>query len=163
MNFLHTQPTPIIHRDLKSLNILVNCRWTAKISDFGLSRFKATDGSQALMTSQCGTFQWMAPEVIGGQMYSEKADIYSYGINLWEIYTRKTPYAGLEPLQVAMVVHTHRRRPTIPPECPQWYAKLISDCWAHDPNKRPSFKEILLRLKEGGAEPEWTEEDLKWC
>lgn len=152
MNFLHTQPTPVIHRDLKSLNILIDANWRAKISDFGLSRFKA-NGPQALMTSQCGTFQWMAPEVIGSMNYTEKADIYSFGINLWELYTRKTPFAGLLPMQIAIVVHTHRKRPQIPDDCPKWYSQLISDCWCHEPIRRPCFSEILQRLKQGGDEP----------
>ena len=53
-----------------------------------------------MMTGQCGTYQWMAPEVIGGHIYTEKADVFSYGINLWELLTRKIPYDGMQPMQV---------------------------------------------------------------
>ena len=88
MRFLHTHKPTIIHRDLKSLNLLVDEQWTLKVTDFGLSRFK----SQQLMTGQCGTFQWMAPEVVASQSYTEKADVYSFGVNLWELWTRKVPY-----------------------------------------------------------------------
>ena len=50
-----------------------------------------------MMTGQCGTYPWMAPEVIGGHIYTEKADVYSYGVNLWELLTRKIPYDGMQP------------------------------------------------------------------
>lgn len=53
-----------------------------------------------MMTGQCGTYQWMAPEVIGGHIYTEKADVFSFGINLWELLTRKIPYDGMQPMQV---------------------------------------------------------------
>merc|ERR1712166_1510507 len=110
MGFLHAHRPVIIHRDLKSLNLLVSDRWTLKVSDFGLSRFKAN----SIMTGQCGTYQWMAPEVIASQHYNEKADVYSYGINLSEMYTREVPYRGMQPMQVAIAVMTRHQRPEIP-------------------------------------------------
>ena len=152
MNFLHTSTPVIIHRDLKSLNILVDEKWTAKVSDFGLSRFKSA-AAHGMMTGQCGTYQWMAPEVIGGHIYTEKADVYSFGVNLWELLTRKIPYDGMQPMQVAMMVHTHKKRLPIPDTCPEWYATLIKDCWDQDPDARPSFAEIIKRLKRGGPAP----------
>jgi serine/threonine protein kinase len=66
---LHSSEPIIIHRDLKSLNLLVDADWNVKVSDFGLSRFKAVTSS-GLMTAQCGTFHWMAPEVIAGHKYA---------------------------------------------------------------------------------------------
>lgn len=87
MNYLHCFPTPIIHRDLKSLNILIDEAFRAKIADFGWTRLKSDR-----MTNRIGTFQWMAPEVINGEKYSEKADVFSYGIILWEIASREPPY-----------------------------------------------------------------------
>ena len=65
---MHSSDPIIIHRDLKSLNLLVDESWAVKVSDFGLSRFKAITPS-GLMTAQCGTFHWMAPEVIAGHRY----------------------------------------------------------------------------------------------
>lgn len=73
-----------------------------QVTDFGLSRFKATSVSEK-MTGQAGTYHWMAPEVINSQHYTEKADVFSYGIILWEIYTRAIPYGGMQPVQVCIV------------------------------------------------------------
>jgi serine/threonine protein kinase len=147
MNFLHTHTPVIIHRDLKSLNLLVDEKWCVKVSDFGLSRFKAPSKS-SLMTAQCGTFHWMAPEVISGHRYTEKADVYSFGINLWELLTREVPYKGLQPMQVGVVVLTRGQRPPVPPGCPVKYAALMKACWHADPTKRPSFTQIIDCLAE---------------
>ena len=144
MRFLHTHKPTIIHRDLKSLNLLVDEQWTLKVTDFGLSRFK----SPQLMTGQCGTFQWMAPEVVASQSYTEKADVYSFGINLWELWTRKVPYGKLQPMQVAVAVMSKGKRPDVPDDMPTEYRKLMEACWAQKPEKRPPFTEIMLRLKE---------------
>ena len=73
MAYLHAQTPAIIHRDLKSLNLLLDEDWSCKVTDFGLSRFKAGDDK---MTGQVGTYHWMAPEVINSEEYTEKADVY---------------------------------------------------------------------------------------
>ena len=142
MNFLHTHSPIIIHRDLKSLNILVDQDWNVKVSDFGLSRFKVS----SLMTGQCGTYQWMAPEVVRGHNYTEKADVYSFGINLWEIYTRNIPYHNMVPIQAAVAVMNQGLRPVLPKTTPIEYSSLVSECWDQNPNLRPSFEVILQRL-----------------
>ena len=142
MNFLHTHTPIIIHRDLKSLNLIIDSNWNLKVSDFGLSRFKVP----TMMTGQCGTYQWMAPEVVGGHRYTESADVYSFGINLWEICTRKIPYAHLSPLQAAIAVMKEGLRPDLPNNIPLDYADLVNDCWAQNPLDRPSFATILLRF-----------------
>ena len=142
MNFLHTHSPVIIHRDLKSLNLLVDSDWNVKVSDFGLSRFKVS----TLMTGQCGTYQWMAPEVVRGHSYTEKADVYSFGINLWEIYTRAIPYNNVVPIQAAVAVMNQGLRPELPVNTPLEYSKLVRECWNQNSNLRPSFEEILIRL-----------------
>ena len=143
MRFLHAHKPTIIHRDLKSLNLLVDKAWTLKVTDFGLSRFK----SPQLMTGQCGTFQWMAPEVVASKAYTEKADVYSFGINLWELWTRKVPYRKLHPMQVAVAVMSKGKRPDIPDDMPRQYRDLMEACWHQKPEKRPPFTEILDCLK----------------
>ena len=78
MNYLHDRPTPILHRDLKSLNLLLDENRKVKLADFGW-----TKGLQNYMTGKIGTYQWMAPEVVSSHQYTEKADVFSFGIILW--------------------------------------------------------------------------------
>jgi len=146
MNFLHTSQPIIIHRDLKSLNLLVDDRWAVKVADFGLARFKASTGSAGLYTAQCGTMQWMAPEVIAGHRYTEKADVFSFGINLWELLTRDIPYRGMQAMQVGYAVLNAGLRPPIPPDAPKPYAALIKACLRADAAKRPTFAQIIAAL-----------------
>lgn len=98
MIYLHSQNQPIIHRDLKSLNLLLDSvvltdtdRINLKIADFGLARTNDTD----MMTGFLGTFHWMAPEIFDNKPYSLKADVFSFGICIWEILSRETPYKDL--------------------------------------------------------------------
>ena len=82
----------------------------------------------------------MAPEVIASQKYSEKADVFSYGIILWEIASRQPPFKNLSGLQVSMEVLNNDLRPKIPKNTPEAYVKLMKKCWDREPSKRPSFK-----------------------
>lgn len=142
MNYLHSASIPIIHRDLKSLNILLDNCLRAKIADFGWTRLKGDR-----MTNRIGTFQWMAPEVIKTKSYTEKADIYSYGIILWEIASREAPFKTLNGYQVSVDVVEKKLRPTVQPEWPRPFTSLMERCWADDPITRPNFKEILAELR----------------
>ncbi|XP_009623887.1 probable serine/threonine-protein kinase SIS8 isoform X1 [Nicotiana tomentosiformis] len=132
----------IVHRDLKSANCLVNKHWTVKICDFGLSRIM-TDAPMRDSTS-AGTPEWMAPELIRNESYTEKCDIFSLGVIMWELCTLKRPWEGVPPERVVYAVANEGSRPEIP-EGP--LGQLIADCWA-EPNKRPSCEEILTRLRE---------------
>ncbi|TVU23497.1 hypothetical protein EJB05_25868 [Eragrostis curvula] len=146
MNYLHNSSPPIVHRDLKSSNLLVDKNWTVKVADFGLSRLKL----ETFLTTKTGkgTPQWMAPEVLRNEPSDEKSDVYSFGVILWELATQKIPWDNLNTMQVIGAVGFMDQRLDIPSNIdPQW-ASLIENCWDSDPRQRPSFLEIMDRLKE---------------
>ncbi|XP_055802824.1 uncharacterized protein LOC129872014 isoform X3 [Solanum dulcamara] len=132
----------IVHRDLKSGNCLVNKHSKVKICDFGLSRSLTPTPMQD--SSSAGTPEWMAPELIRNEPFTEKCDIFSLGVIMWELYTLKRPWEGVPAIQVVYAVANDGKRLEIP-EGP--LGKLIADCWA-EPDERPSCEEILSRLGE---------------
>lgn len=140
MSYLHHFERPILHRDLKSPNLLVDKNFTIKLSDFGLARVKA---HVQTMTGNCGTVQWMAPEVLGNQKYTEKADVFSFGIVIWEIVTGECPYDGMSQIQAALGVLNRNLRPNIPRDCPPFFSRLMKACWNRQPELRPSFPHIV--------------------
>ncbi|XP_060079774.1 mitogen-activated protein kinase kinase kinase 20-like [Ylistrum balloti] len=143
MNYLHDEaPMKIIHRDLKSKNVVISHDWICKICDFGASRFMGSTTKMSL----AGTFPWMAPEVIQSLPVSESCDTWSYGVVLWELLTHEVPFKGIEGFQVAWLVVERGERLTIPSTCPATFAKLMEDCWYVDPKQRPSFRDLLSRL-----------------
>ncbi|XP_067843657.1 mitogen-activated protein kinase kinase kinase 20-like isoform X1 [Heptranchias perlo] len=140
MHYLHMDaPIKVIHRDLKSRNVVIAADRMLKICDFGASRFHSHTTHMSLV----GTFPWMAPEVIQSLPVAETCDTYSYGVVLWEMLTREVPFKGLEGLQVAWLVVEKNERLTIPSGCPASFAELLHQCWETDPKKRPNFKQIL--------------------
>jgi len=141
MHYLHSMEPKIMHRDLKSPNLLVDENWNIKVCDFGFAKVKIDAYTHTL----CGTPQWMAPEVIKRQEYDEKTDVYSFGIVLWELITRQTPYSGTRAEKVVKLV-LEGARPKIPPNCPLLYASLMQKCWDEDSEKRPNFSYILKEL-----------------
>ncbi|XP_041940149.1 mitogen-activated protein kinase kinase kinase 20 isoform X2 [Alosa sapidissima] len=144
MHYLHSEaPVKVIHRDLKSRNVVMSPDKVLKICDFGASRFLSHTTHMSLV----GTFPWMAPEVIQSLPVCERCDTYSYGVVLWEMLTREIPFKGLEGLQVAWLVVEKNERLTIPSCCPASFARLMRNCWITDPKDRPAFKHILLTLE----------------
>ncbi|KAI8008042.1 putative serine/threonine-protein kinase SIS8 [Camellia lanceoleosa] len=130
----------IVHRDVKSANCLVNKHWTVKICDFGLSRIMTDTPMRD--TSSAGTPEWMAPELIRNEPFTEKCDIFSLGVIMWELCTLSRPWEGVPPERVVYAVANEGSRLEIP-EGP--LGRLIADCWA-EPQERPSCEEILTRL-----------------
>ena len=99
------------------------------------------------MTKKRGTYQWMAPEVISKGTYNEKADVFSFGIILWELYVQKYPYENIHKNDVAKnVVNDPNFRPPITEVIPKNVAELIVKCWQHDENKRPTYSAIIDTL-----------------
>jgi sterile alpha motif and leucine zipper-containing kinase AZK len=130
MNYLHYEaPIPVIHRDLKSRNVVIAMDLTAKICDFGSSKFHAHTTKMSLV----GTYPWMAPEIIKGLSVTPACDVYSYSVVLWEILTCEVPFKGLEGLQVAWLV-VKGERLTVPQSCPLSFANLMQRCWEAEPH-----------------------------
>ncbi|XVE87494.1 hypothetical protein DITRI_Ditri18aG0122200 [Diplodiscus trichospermus] len=143
MNYLHQNN--IIHRDLKTANLLMDENQVVKVADFGVARVQSQSG---IMTAETGTYRWMAPEVIEHKPYDHKADIFSFGIALWELLTGELPYALLTPLQAAVGVVQKSLRPTIPKNTHPRLGELLERCWQQDPTQRPNFSEILEILQQ---------------
>uniref|UniRef100_A0A3B5R261 Mitogen-activated protein kinase kinase kinase 20 n=1 Tax=Xiphophorus maculatus TaxID=8083 RepID=A0A3B5R261_XIPMA len=144
MHYLHSEaPIKVIHRDLKSRNVVLGADKVLKICDFGASKFLSHTTHMSLV----GTFPWMAPEVIQSLPVSETCDTFSYGVVLWEMLTREIPFKGLEGLQVAWLVVEKNERLTIPSCCPESFAELMRKCWTAEPKERPMFKQILCTLE----------------
>lgn len=151
MHYLHEEAiVPIIHRDLKSSNILLLEKVensdlrnkTLKITDFGLAR----EWHRTTKMSAAGTYAWMAPEVIRSSMFSKGSDVWSYGVLLWELLTGEVPFRGIDGLAVAYGVAMNKLALPIPSTCPEPFTKLMEECWDSDAHSRPSFGCVLYRL-----------------
>ncbi|XP_012993005.2 mitogen-activated protein kinase kinase kinase 9 [Esox lucius] len=151
MQYLHCEAiVPIIHRDLKSSNILILekvemedlSNKTLKITDFGLAR----EWHRTTKMSAAGTYAWMAPEVIRSSTFSKGSDVWSYGVLLWELLTGEVPFRGIDCLAVAYGVAMNKLALPIPSTCPEPFARLMEDCWSPDPHMRPLFTSILDQL-----------------
>ena len=162
MNYLHHLTPVVIHRDLKSLNVLLLEHVAdqydtpiAKVADFGLSTWAPFTGHGEDPDESCqslvGTYHWMAPEVIQSKPYNERVDSFAFGIIIFEITSRTVPYSDLQlnPLELAKAV-TEGLRPDISkvdPECHPTVIDVMLKCWSAMPFDRPSFDSILDSLK----------------
>lgn len=148
MEYLHSKN--IIHFDLKCDNLLVNLRDPqrpiCKVGDFGLSRIKC---NTLVSGGVRGTLPWMAPELLNGSTtrVSEKVDVFSFGIAMWEIITGEEPYANMHCGAIIGGILNNTLRPPIPEHCDAQWRKLMEQCWSADPSQRPSFTEIANRLR----------------
>ncbi|GLD95650.1 hypothetical protein PINS_up004327 [Pythium insidiosum] len=148
--YLHSFDAPIIHRDIKSKNVLLAEDYTAKLSDFGISTRRRDD----TMTGGMGTTAWMAPEVLQGERYTESADIYSLGIVMCELDVCGHPFAGnrsadpsFTEAKIAYLVSTAALTPRLHPDCPPAIATIIARCLDFDPSRRPTAVELHYDLR----------------
>lgn len=161
VQYLHSQTPPILHRDLKSNNVLLAQKNKsdahepiAKVADFGLARKKNTN--EAMMTRCVGTWRWMAPEVFAESNYSESVDVYSFGILAYELLSYQVPYCDTWPISENVTpkvgLHIVRgKRPTlstVDKEAPSGVLQLMQECWQHEPDKRPSLAKVISVLEE---------------
>ncbi|XP_068698007.1 mitogen-activated protein kinase kinase kinase 7-like [Montipora foliosa] len=146
VEYLHgIKPKAIIHRDLKPPNLLLTkCGTALKICDFGTACDMKTH-----MTNNKGSAAWMAPEVFEGNNYTEKCDVFSFGIILWEMITRRKPYeetSRYNAFSIMWAVHSGTRPPLIA-GIPQPIEDLMTSCWDQMPSIRPSFTRIVQILQ----------------
>jgi serine/threonine protein kinase len=132
----------VLHRDLKSLNVLLDGNLRAKLTDFGLATTKLTSSRHS---SVQGTPHWMAPEVANGDPDSQGSDVYSMGMVFFELAAHRHPYPNLKPMQVLAQVMQGKQE-TIPADCPVTFKQLILDCWTVA-EKRPKAVDITTRLR----------------
>nr|GEV42069.1 serine/threonine-protein kinase STE20-like [Tanacetum cinerariifolium] len=148
MEYLHSKN--IVHFDLRCDNLLVNMTSSShpicKVSDFRQSKIKR---NTLISGGGRGTLPWMAPELMdgGSNKVSEKVDVYSFGIVLWEILTCEEPYADMHYGAIIGGIVNNTLRPTIPSDSDPEWRRLMEICWATDPAVRPSFTEITNQLR----------------
>jgi len=140
MHYLHSFEPMIVHRDLKSPNLLVDKSFVVKVCDFGLSRVKRN--TYLSSKTNAGTPEWMAPEVLRNEDSDEKADVWSFGVILWELATMKEPWSGMNPMQVVGAVGFAGKQLEIPDDMDHVISKMCRDCWKTQPRDRPSFEDL---------------------
>ncbi|KAL1834579.1 hypothetical protein ACET3Z_004230 [Daucus carota] len=145
MNYLHTSNPMIVHRDLKTLNLLVDKNWVVKVCDFGMSRL--LHHTFLSSTSTAGTPEWMAPEVLRNELSNEKCDVYSFGVILWELATLRVPWNEMNSMQVVGAVGFQHRHLDVPDWVDPLVTELILECWNPVAQLRPSFGQIIARLR----------------
>lgn len=164
MAYLHKHM--IIHRDLKSPNVLISHNNVLKISDFGTSR--QLNDCHSTKMSFAGTVAWMAPEVIRNEPCSEKIDVWSFGVVLWELLTLEIPYRDFEQSTIIYGVGNSTLSLPLPDSFPQGYRLLMQLCWKTKPRNRPSFYNILAHIEIASREfhdikpEEFYERQLIW-
>lgn len=145
MKYLHDRN--IIHRDLKPENVLLDSEYHPLITDFGMSKFFQSGDSNCQSIS-AGTPIYMAPEVISDTKYGRKADVYSFGILMYEVITDSKPYPDLASgilnlykFQTSVV--TGNYRPKFEKPIKEEFKNLIEQCWSANPDDRPTFSELF--------------------
>ena len=153
--FLHQKG--IVHRDVKSLNVLVSKNNEVKIADFGLAKVKQSTRStyqsksnQKNSDGKLGTLPWKAPELFkSGGEHTTASDVYSLGIVLWEISTCKLPFLDKEDeIQIVAHVSSGDRLPIDNNAAPSNYNDIIEKCWAQNASDRPTASQVVHLLKE---------------
>jgi serine/threonine-protein kinase TNNI3K len=151
LTYLHSLQPIVLHRDLKSKNILLDRELNAKLTDFGVSR----ERSDRTMTAGVGTLLWMAPEVMLGERYDEKSDIFSFGVVLSELDSHSLPYSQVKDSEsgrripetaVLQMVSLGKLRVQFSPNAHPTIVELANACVSVNPGERPTAADVLYRL-----------------
>jgi len=143
---IHLSNEKVVHRDLASRNILITEDFNAKISDFGLSRMLSQEQSSDRTVTSLGPIRWMAPESIRDLIYSEKSDVWSFGVTVFEIIVSLDPYPGVHLTTVGLKVISRQIKLDYPKNIVGW-SLLLDDCLSWNTENRPTFREISQRLE----------------
>uniref|UniRef100_A0A7S1CNY2 Protein kinase domain-containing protein n=1 Tax=Bicosoecida sp. CB-2014 TaxID=1486930 RepID=A0A7S1CNY2_9STRA len=142
MAYMHAQKPVVVHRDLKTHNLLVLERrgaYSIKLCDFGLVGNRVTTA---------GTPNYMAPELLSDKPFSKKADVYAFGLVLWEMFMRQIPFDGWTATDIRDAVTSGERpEPLTSYDAPDLVRELVEACWAQDPAARPEFATLEERLR----------------
>ncbi|GBG00256.1 hypothetical protein Rsub_12900 [Raphidocelis subcapitata] len=154
----HLHRHQVVHSDLKTRNVLLKSDGgergvVAKVADFGLA--VRIDSADTHVSAVQGTLSHMGPEAQLGRV-SKAGDVYSFGITLWELYTGGHAFADVPRALLGHKVAVQGLRPRFPGYAPREYRQLAEACWTADPEKRPTFDEILeiltrMRTRLGGT------------
>lgn len=167
MCFLHTATPPVLHRDLKSANVLLTRAMEAKVtaravatgfaiiflrlpipnqlSDFGTAVIQGPLNAGRSVTNP----RWLAPEVLLEQQYGAPSDVYGFAICMWEVATRQIPFSHKPAYNWSHNVEDdvcRGVRPPTPDNTPAQFVELMTQCWAHDPSLRPTFDAVSKKL-----------------
>ena len=139
----------VLHADLKPDNVGFTADGTLKLFDFGLCTLvqsRSTSTQVYEMTGNTGSLRYMAPEVAQQKPYCESADVYSFGIMVWQMARDRTPFHGLSRNDFMVKVVREQLRPKLDKQWPEEFTRILSSCWHSDPLKRLTFKNIAVEL-----------------
>ena len=135
-----------IHRDLAARNVLVAKDMTIRIADFGMSREVLSESNYYTSSSNTIPLRWTAPEAVLYKKFSEKSDVWSYGMTLFEIWTLGDKPWGESTNEEIIEALTVKQSPALPPDCPEGICRVLIETWRGDKNNRPTFSEVRVLL-----------------
>jgi serine/threonine protein kinase len=140
----HLHANKIIHRNLKAANILLTENRIPKITDYGLSLLLKNPDERRVNLSG---IRWMSPELLASpKNFTFKSDVWAFGIVVWELVAKQKPFRDIDPLDLGIMIRDQGLKPTIPSNCPQILADIMTACWQQEPDARPDFDTIVAKL-----------------